>query len=244
MAKIQIIHMVLKNKLIRIYILPPFPPHTHTTWISIIGRTGDISVGENVRRRWICLDFVLSLCHRNALSLYNRTTVDMLCPVMDGAYFIEWCVLWDTGHEFFISEQGSAVTFLQRINLIFAPKNGWQYDRKRKLPVWRGVCKGYCPLGIDGATSQRNIYWFGAYNGCTWICKDKYPGNKLILSQSFIQFSHHPVIQAQGFCGGYPIADCFYHASITGSLTYPLPLQPSHDMTQNDKSTLPLGQWW
>ena len=41
-------------------------------------------------------------------------------------------------------------------------------------------------------------------------------------------FSHHPVILAEGFCGGYPIAGCFYHASITGSLTYPLPLF-SHD---------------
>lgn len=169
------------------------------------------------------------LCAIKILFLHNnRTTADMLCPVMDGAYFIEWCVLWDTGHEFFISEQGSAVTFFQRTITIFAPKNGWQYDRKRKLPVWRGVCKGYRPLGIDGTTSQGYMYWFGAYNGCTWICKDKYPGNKLILSQSFIQFSHHPVIQAQGFCGRYPIADCFYHASITGSLTYPLPLF-SHD---------------
>lgn len=162
--------------------------HHLENWRDISG--GKLTAAVNIS--WFRIIFVpskLSL-HNNS----NRTTVDMLCPVMDGAYFIEWCVLGDTGHEFFISEQGSAVTFLQRINLIFAPKNGWQYDRKRKLPVWRGVCKGYCPLGIDGTTSPRNIYWFGAYNGCMWICKDKYPGNKLILSQPFIQFSHHPVI--------------------------------------------------
>ena len=36
-------------------------------------------------------DFVLSLCHRNALFLYNRTTVNMLCPVMDGAYLFYTC---------------------------------------------------------------------------------------------------------------------------------------------------------
>lgn len=90
MAKIQIIHMTLKDKPIKIYILPPFPlpPHTQLEYLHSVFyyvAKGGIS-GENVRRRWIYPDLVLSLCHRNALSLYNRTTVDMPCPVMDGVY--------------------------------------------------------------------------------------------------------------------------------------------------------------
>ena len=61
--------MIFKNKLI-IYIAAGFIP-TRNLNIYHLENWRYIS-GENVRRRWICLDFVLSLCHRNALSLYNR----------------------------------------------------------------------------------------------------------------------------------------------------------------------------
>ena len=75
--------MIFKNKLI-IYIAADFiSPHNLN--IHHLENWRDIS-GGNVRWWQIYPDFVLSLCHRNALSLYNGTTVNMLCPVMDGAY--------------------------------------------------------------------------------------------------------------------------------------------------------------
>lgn len=70
MAKITIMYMIFKNKLI-IYITPPVLfPHNLNIHHSVFyyGAKGEISVGENVRRRWICPDFILSLCHQNTLS--------------------------------------------------------------------------------------------------------------------------------------------------------------------------------
>lgn len=154
----------------------------------------DIS-GGNWRRRWIYPDFVLSLCHRN--SLYITIAIELLsiCSVRWWmGHILSSDVYWEIQVMSFYIRTRKCRNLSSADKSYICTENGWQYDRKRKLPVWRGVCKGYCPLGIDGTTSPRNIYWFGAYNGCMWICKDKYPGNKLILSQPFIQFSHHPVI--------------------------------------------------
>lgn len=92
---IQIIHMVLKNKLIkktyhsRRFISPTCHQRTFIT-LTLKIRLGNISV-ENVRRLWICLG---GMAEKTIFAAFiityflNRTTVDMPCPVMDGAYFI------------------------------------------------------------------------------------------------------------------------------------------------------------
>lgn len=69
--------MIFKNKLI-IYITSAgfIPPHNLN--IHHLENWRYIS-GENVRRRWIYPDLVLSLCRRNALSLYNRLL--LICSV-------------------------------------------------------------------------------------------------------------------------------------------------------------------
>lgn len=67
--------------------------------------------GENVRRRRICLDFVLSLCRRNALSLYNRLL--LICSV--------W---WWMGHIVFLYRSimevpTTIITFVRIILFVF-----------------------------------------------------------------------------------------------------------------------------
>jgi len=94
MAKIQIIHMIFKNKLI-IYILPPIlSPHTQLEYPSF-GELEKYQCGKCtavVDMSGFCIIFVSLII----FSLHNnRTTVDMPCPVMDGAYCFLYCSLME-----------------------------------------------------------------------------------------------------------------------------------------------------
>lgn len=91
---IQIIHMVLKNKLIKNISLPPlYLPHMSPTdfyhpdiedspWKYQCGKcTAAMDMSWGYGRKNYIAAFIITY-------FLNRTTVDMPCPVMDGAYFI------------------------------------------------------------------------------------------------------------------------------------------------------------
>ncbi len=59
-------HMIFKNKLI-IYITPPILSPTQFEYPSF-GELEMFQWGGDIRQRWICLDFILSLCRRNTPS--------------------------------------------------------------------------------------------------------------------------------------------------------------------------------